>query len=257
MKKLVLISDIHGNLNALEAVLADISKENPEEIWCLGDIVGYGANPSECIRMTRSSCSKIIGGNHDLAAAEKISFSEFSYDAKIAGEWTIENITAGEKDFLGNLEPEEKTEFANLKNILLSHGSPTNPIWDYVFSKHEANRAFYAMEEKGVKICFIGHSHIPVVAAEKNKEVSFEVPADGSSYNLKGMLGGNLDGLILLNPGSVGQPRDYDWRASYAVINEDFKFEVKRVEYDVDAAAGAILEAGLPVFLARRLRLGS
>lgn len=252
MKKIGLISDVHGNLHALLAVLAYLEKEQVDEIWCLGDIVGYGAFPSECIEKVRENCSIILGGNHDLAVAGKISFREFSFDAAVAGEWTVKRLNDSEKEFLASLEPELLVKLDG-RSVLLTHGNPANPIWDYVFGRFDVQRAAYAMEEKGVKVNFLGHSHVPSIGYVRNSEVELEVCRPGETLTIFSQ---EYD-AVLFNPGSVGQPRDFDWRASGAVIDEDGLVKLFRVEYDVNAAAEAIIEADLPVFLAQRLKSGS
>lgn len=246
MKKIGIISDIHGNLHSFESVISALGKEGVDEVWCLGDIVGYGAFPRECIELAKETCSIILGGNHDLAVASKISLSEFNYEAREAVEWTVEQLEESEIKFLGELEPIKKISVLNF-TVLLSHGSPVNPVWEYVFTGADAARAFYAMEAEGVSICFLGHSHVQMVAAERNGEVAIERPEKFSIEKNK---------MVILNPGSVGQPRDYDPRAAYIVLHNDYQIEFRRVEYDVDAAAKAIVEAGLPPFLAARLKTG-
>lgn len=252
MKKIGIISDVHGNLHALLAVLARLKEEDVDEVWCLGDIVGYGAYPSECIEKVQESCAVILGGNHDLAVAGKISFAEFSYDAAVAGEWTARELADSDRAFLAQLEPEQRVEINGFE-ILLTHGNPANPIWDYVFGRFDVQRAAYAMIEKGASINFSGHSHVPSFGFVRGEEVELEVCQAGEAYEV---FSSGYD-VVVFNPGSVGQPRDFDWRASCAVIEGDGAARVFRVEYDVNAAAEAIIEAGLPVFLARRLKSGS
>jgi predicted phosphodiesterase len=246
MKKIGIISDIHGNLHALEKVLSELNRSSVDEIWCLGDIIGYGAFPSECIEIIKENCSIILGGNHDLAAAGNVVLSDFNYEARVAVEWTVEQLSADELSFLGSLSPVKKIEFEK-RSLLLSHGSPVDPVWEYVFSASDVVRALYAMEERCSDICFLGHSHIQFAAYEVGGEVFMERPEKFNAFKFI---------PAVINPGSVGQPRDYDPRAGYLILSDDGEIEFGKVEYDIDAASAAILDAGLPAFLAARLRVG-
>lgn len=246
MKKIGVITDIHSNLHALEKVLSELSLISVDEIWCLGDIVGYGAFPSECIKLIKENCSIILGGNHDLAVAGKVSLNDFNYEAKVAIEWTIERLNDDELDFLASLNPTKKIDFKGFR-ILLSHGSPVNPIWEYVFTLSDVARVFYSMEESNIDICFLGHSHIQFVSYEAKKEIFMEKLEKFNVFNFT---------PVAINPGSVGQPRDYDPRASFLIFSENGEVEFKKVEYNIEAACGAIIDAGLPAFLAARLRIG-
>jgi predicted phosphodiesterase len=248
--KVAVISDIHGNLHALEAVFADISRYTVDEIWCLGDIVGYGAFPSECVELVRERCSVVLSGNHDLAACKRILIDEFNFEARQAIEWTAERLTHEETSYLKELEPLREVTIGGL-SLVLAHGSPLEPIWEYVLSPFELERVFYFLEEKGLKLCLLGHSHVQFFST------SLVVPPEllRSDKELRFDRGE----LVIINPGSVGQPRDYDPRAAYCLVEIEsgrISLQLKRVEYDVEAAATSIIEAGLPVFLAARLRIG-
>lgn len=248
--KIAVVSDIHGNLHALEAVMADISQYQVDEIWCLGDIVGYGAFPSECIEVVKENCSIVLAGNHDLAACGKVSLDEFNLEAREAVEWTQERLSKEEIKFLQMLEPAQKIEAEGIKAVL-THGSPLNPVWEYVLSSYDVERVFYYLEENGLQLCFLGHSHIQFFSS------SLMLPPE--LLRSEDRLDFERNELAVINPGSVGQPRDYDPRAAFCLI--EFKggktsIQFRRVEYDVEAASGAIVDAGLPVFLAARLRSG-
>jgi len=248
--KIAIVSDIHGNLHALEAVMADISHYQVDEIWCLGDIVGYGAFPSECIGLVKEKCSIVLAGNHDLAACGRIPLEEFNLEAREAVEWTAGRLSEKEVEFLQTLEPSQEIMVDGVK-IALAHGSPFEPIWEYVLGSFDIERVFYYLEEKGMQLCFLGHSHVQFFSS------SLMLHPELLRSEEKVVFGKNE--LAVINPGSVGQPRDYDPRSAFCLVEiEDGKtaLQLKRVEYDIEAAAGAIVEAGLPVFLAARLRSG-
>ncbi len=255
-KRIGIISDIHGNLEAFEKVIYELEKLSCDEIWCLGDLVGYGASPNECVSLARDTCSVILAGNHDLGVAGKLDFSEFSYDARVAGEWTMSVLMPENLEFLKTLEPiREMMLRPQAAKLLLVHGSPVGPEWEYIFSDYDAMKAIYALEEAGINLCFFGHTHIASKCRASGEKILFEgwLPEDkiSLSVDFKGE-----DEFLLLNPGSVGQPRDFDWRASFALIDENLEAHEYRVEYDVDTAAQKIIDEKLPIFLARRLRSG-
>lgn len=254
-KKVGIISDIHGNFEAFTKVIYKLEKLSPDEIWCLGDIVGYGASPNDCISLARETCDVILAGNHDLGVVGKLDFSEFSYDARIAGEWTVNVLTHENLEFLRGLEPVKELHLDGVGRLLLVHGSPAGPEWEYIFNRFDAAKAIYALEEKGVNLCFFGHTHIAARCKAKGEELIYEGWLPEDKINLSS-LKESTEEFLLINPGSVGQPRDYDWRASFALIDENLEVSIYRVEYDVESAAEKIIEEGLPIFLARRLKLG-
>lgn len=250
MKKIAVISDIHGNLHALEAVLRDIELKKPDEIWCLGDIVGYGAFPSECLELVKSHCSVILAGNHDLASCGALNLEDFNYEAREAIEWTAERLLPEEVEFLKRLSPMAEVEVDGSK-FILAHGSPLNPVWEYVLTPYELLKCFYFLEENSQNVCLIGHSHIQFYADYAENPPQIKKPDEKIDIG--------PDQKYVLNPGSVGQPRDYDSRAAYLLISfesENVYASFYRVEYDIEAAAMAIIEEGLPIFLAQRLRAG-
>lgn len=255
-KRIGIISDVHGNIEAFEKVIYELEKLSCDEIWCLGDLVGYGASPNECVSLAKDTCTLVLAGNHDLGVTGKLDFSEFSYDARIAGEWTINILTPENLEFLKTLKPMKEVSINDLVNkLLLTHGSPAEPIWEYIFSNYDAMKAVYALEEAGVNLCFFGHTHIAAKCRAAGDELTLEGWLPGDKINLSSM-GMRKDEFLLLNPGSVGQPRDYDRRASFALIDENLEVSIYRVEYDVETAQEKIIEEGLPIFLARRLSLG-
>ena len=238
---IAVISDIHGNLEALEAVLEDVSQESVDQIICLGDVVGYGANPNECLERVRTEAVATILGNHDLAACDLGQAENFNEVARSAIEWTAKALTAENRKVLA-ANPYEFVE----GDVRYVHASPDDPpAWHYILTEQEAWNAFEACEEP---ICFVGHSHVPlrVFLRGGRLEVVEEDVVDVQ-----------LDDRALINVGSVGQPRDGDWRASYNLFDPvTRRIVARRVEYDIDEASRKIREAGLPEILATRLTVG-
>lgn len=242
--RVALISDIHSNLPALETVLAAIEAAGIEERWCLGDIVGYGADPDECTRLVSQSCSLSLVGNHDLAAIEALDIATFSQGAAMAAEWTRTNASEETMDFLRSLEPLDTSR----DDIALYHASPRDPIWEYVLSVEQAAEC---MSGQAARISFIGHSHVALYfRQEESGEPEGAQVEGGTTLDI-------TSGRWLINPGSVGQPRDGDPRAAWLELDTDtWSAKFHRLEYDIDRAAHAIVEAGLPGHLAERLYSG-
>jgi predicted phosphodiesterase len=242
------ISDVHSNLPALQTVLESIEAVGPEEIWCLGDVVGYGAQPDECTALVRERCAVSLNGNHDLAVTGAIEAATFSETARAAVDWTRANASQETLDFLTGLAPEGARE-----GFGLFHASPRDPIWEYVLSIDQAEAGLDAQSER---VCLIGHSHVSLFFSRPPSPTgrrSFATGAqtgDGDVLDL-------AEGEWLLNPGSVGQPRDGDPRAAWLEIDTDeWTAHYHRVPYDSVAAGASILEAGLPAALAERLQVG-
>jgi diadenosine tetraphosphatase ApaH/serine/threonine PP2A family protein phosphatase len=239
--KIAVLSDIHGNLEALEAVLADVECERPARVLCLGDFVGYGASPNECIERVRPRIEAAVVGNHDCAAIGRLRLTYFNADAAEAARWTDVRLTPENRDYLLGL-PFEIRE----PGVRYVHASPAEPEgWHYVLSPHDAA---YEMEHFGEDLCLIGHSHY--AGAFERGEGSVRYTRDPELRIVAGS-------RYLVNVGSVGQPRDGDPRAAYVVFDaaEGWLRHV-RVEYDIAAAGRRIVEAGLPRFLADRLQWG-
>ncbi|MBI4495881.1 MAG: metallophosphoesterase family protein [Deltaproteobacteria bacterium] len=241
--KWAILSDVHGNLEALQAVLADVRREKAERLAFLGDVVGYGADPRECLRLLGELTDWMVAGNHDYGAVGRTDLSFFNAMARAAIEWTREQLTEEER-FLLRQTPLLKRAGA----LTFVHASPRNPeAWNYIFSLEEAEEAFRALE---TEVAFIGHSHLPIiwtwgkdgmVTAAAEKEIVLQ---EGRKY--------------ILNVGSVGQPRDRHPESAYGIYDEDSKrYILRRIPYDVAAAQKKILQAGLPPYLARRLSLGT
>lgn len=249
MTSVLLLSDIHGNLPALDAVLADANQRGScSEVWVMGDSVGYGAQPNEVIvRLRTLPNPTIVKGNHEAAATGEISIANFNSAAGAAADWTARNLDPAIKQFL--LELPLVTE---RHGITICHGTPRNPIWEYMLTSRIGELNLDHFETLG---CVHGHTHIPsVFGRDASGTWRAKQATDGDEVVLA-----NLRWFV--NPGSVGQPRDGDPRAAYAVLNledqqEAVHFEFRRVEYDVSLAQDLILDAGLPPSLAFRLSEG-
>jgi predicted phosphodiesterase len=237
------ISDIHGNRHAFEAVLEDIASLQAGEIWCLGDLVGYGADPDACVELAREHASVCLAGNHDMAVTGEIPLDEFSRGAGLAAQWTQEVMSKDNMSFLRALQP-----LADTTPVGLFHASPRDPVWEYVLS---ALLAELCLDAQSQRVCLIGHSHVALAFVRRDGQLATGEPQRG---------GVELDvsrGEWLLNPGSVGQPRDGDPRAAWLALDLDaWSASFRRTEYDVAGAAAAIRAAHLPDSLAERLHYG-
>ncbi|MFN8161060.1 MAG: metallophosphoesterase family protein [Solirubrobacterales bacterium] len=240
------ISDIHANLPALEAVLASIEESGTEETWCLGDVVGYGADPDACARLVEESCQVKLVGNHDLAVLGELDISSFSAAAAEAVRWTQEVAAPETLEMLRAGRPAGERE-----GMGLFHASPRDPVWEYVLSIEQAEDCMEAAERP---VNLIGHSHVALYFEAPPGESGGEARGSPAPEGSRLRLG---EGRWLLNPGSVGQPRDGDPRAAWLELDTEAASALfHRVPYDVGKAAGSILDAGLPRHLADRLHLG-
>jgi diadenosine tetraphosphatase ApaH/serine/threonine PP2A family protein phosphatase len=240
------LSDVHSNQPALEAVLTAVEEAGVDELWCLGDVVGYGAQPDACAELIRERCEVCLVGNHDLAVLGGLDISSFSETAAAAVEWTRENASAATLEFLRELAPA-----GSRAGIDLFHASPRDPVWEYVLSFDQAEEGLDALKQR---IGLIGHSHISLFFSRSDGARSSDVQGaqagDGAVLGLE-------SGVWLLNPGSVGQPRDGDPRAAWLELDtEAWTAHFHRVPYDVATAAETILAAGLPSQLGERLEVG-
>ena len=232
-----IISDIHGNLEALNRVLEYMKENDITDIYCLGDVVGYGPNPNECIELVKENCKTVLMGNHDYAAIGLANIEYFNEYAKISTYWT-QDILYDE-----NLEYLKSLPFTFTKEKFhLVHASPKNPSnWDYVLSVNDAKQQIKEFESN---VCFIGHSHVPVIFS------------DSDYYRKKNFLFAE-DQKYLVNVGSTGQPRDGDPRTCFVIYDdEQNSIEYVRLDYDIQKSYNKIINAGLPVFLAERLLKG-
>ncbi len=239
------ISDIHANRHALDAVLRDIDQAGVDEIWCLGDAVGYGVYPTECVMTLKERCSVMLLGNHDLAALREIDIGTFSPSAAASARWTRENMADEAFEILRGLEGTS----ARREGIGLFHASPRDPIWEYVVDSDLAEDNLDFQEER---VALIGHSHIALyfTRVDEMSRVASVLAPESTDLTL-------TNGKWLLNPGSVGQPRDGDPRAAWAKLDTtNLTIRFHRVEYPVEEASEAIREAGLPAHLGDRLFKG-
>jgi predicted phosphodiesterase len=240
--KILVMSDIHGNFNALNAVLHDAGKV--ERVWCLGDLVGYGPDPNECIKKIRSLKNCIcLMGNHDSAVLGNMDMEAFNRDARLSVEWNQRIIKPENMNFLKHL-PEKHVE----DRVTLVHGSPRNPVWEYILDWQVAMNNFDYFE---TDLCFVGHTHIPVIFQMIEEEL-------GSQLQILSPVGPvELIGKAIVNPGSVGQPRDRDPRAAYALFDTESKiWEPRRIAYNVVEVQERITKNGLPERNAVRLSDG-
>jgi len=239
--RLAILSDIHGNLEALEAVLEDVVRRRPDAIACLGDFVGYGAAPNECIARVRPLIEVAVAGNHDLAACGRIRLGYFNPDASKAAIWTTEALTPEHAEYLRGLP------FSVVwHGLRLVHSSPAEPEeWHYVLSPADAALEMEAVAEP---LCLIGHSHYPG---------TFDIDGPRVGYTRDPVVALSAGRRYLVNVASVGQPRDGDPRAGYLFYDDEQRMlEHVRLRYDVAAAMQRIRDAGLPAFLADRLQWG-
>jgi diadenosine tetraphosphatase ApaH/serine/threonine PP2A family protein phosphatase len=241
--RIAILSDVHGNLPAFEAVLGDVEEQSVEEVWCLGDLVGYGAQPDDCVQLARDRCDMSLAGNHDLVVTGEIPIEDFSASAAAAARWTQENIRDETLDYLKRLEPADPG-----REPALYHASPRDPVWEYVLSTWQADENFDVME---ARVAAVGHSHVALwFSRDDEGNVSGATAEAGEEKDLAG-------GRWLVNPGGVGQPRDGDPRAAWLLLDTStWTAEWRRVEYPIEEAARAIEEAGLPRMLAERLFSG-
>jgi len=241
--RVAIVSDVHGNRHAFEAVLDAVEEAGAEELWCLGDLVGYGAEPDACVELARRHAAVCLAGNHDLAVRGELPLEQFTRGAELAVRWTLEVIEPASLAYLAPLQPQRLDEAVGLY-----HASPRDPIWEYVLSPLQAELCLDALRHR---VACIGHSHVALAYSRRDG-----VPASGDTCPA----GTELDvgeGEWLLNPGSVGQPRDGDPRAAWLLLDTAaWTATFHRTDYDVAGAAGAIRAARLPGSLAERLQHG-
>jgi len=227
--RVAFISDVHSNLEALEAVLDEVGKLN---VYCAGDLVGYGASPNEVVRVLRDIGATCVLGNHDQASLDG-DVGEFNPRAAVAAIWTSRHLSEESKTFLGSLPREVSTEIGG-KRLYMAHGSPVDTMWEYVLPSTHSDLFDYYLQKVHADVIALGHTHL-----------AFQWRSDS--------------GGLVFNPGSVGQPRGGDVRASFAILSVEadaVQVEARQVEYDVERAAKKILESGLPPSLATQLLSG-
>ncbi len=241
--RVAVISDIHGNLHALESVLSALEPDSPDAIWCLGDLVGYGPRPNECVVLAAETTSICLVGNHDLGVLGRIDLAEFSPDAGAAARWTRSVLTPENRLVLESLPSSAE---APGDAAQLFHASPRDPVWEYVLSAQAAREA---LEATNSPLVLVGHSHVPLALRPEAQGVAGGIAPGGFEVE--------LDGRWLLNPGSVGQPRDGDPRAAVLVLDLERRFaKFRRVAYPIERTQRELREQGLSESLALRLEHG-
>lgn len=242
--KIAIISDVHSNLEALESVLKDIRKKRIERILFLGDAVGYGPNPNNCIDVLKKECEILLAGNHDRAAVGMTDIEYFNEFARAAIIWTAETLTEEHKELLSRL-PVSKRFYSGVEDLFLVHSTPKEPeSWRYLLTLWDAEVNFNYFAER---ICLLGHSHVPFII-ERNLSGEMMVYRDNASLK---------SGLrYIVNAGSVGQPRDGDPRACYAIMDGD-SIRFVRIDYNIKKTQKKMVEAGLPKPLIDRLEYGT
>lgn len=248
--KILVISDIHANLTALEAVLSNVGEI--DAVWCLGDLVGYGPDPNDCIERVREfpnlACTI---GNHDAACLNRIDPDTFNPEARLAIHWTQNELTESNTAFLNDLPEIIQQPTINATtdpHVTLVHGSPRQPVWEYLLDTYNATRSFNFFK---TEYCFVGHTHLPVLFQLSDGHQSAQLVTPNSNRIVE------LSPRGILNPGSVGQPRDRDPRAAYALYDPDqLTWEFRRVEYDIKVVQQRMQRAGLPERHIRRLEAG-
>lgn len=235
--------DIHGNLEALEAVLADAEKQGAERYLCVGDVVGYGADPGPCLERVRALTTQIVAGNHDCAVVGRTDVEYFNHFAKAAILWTQQNLSPGQQAFITGLPL-----CLQLNGLTVVHATVHDPHeFGYIESAVVARKSFEALE---TRVGFVGHSHVPVT-------FFYEENGDEIWYTQDPEIPLGEFAKAIVNIGSVGQPRDDNPQAAYALYDSDRNFaSIRRVSYDVETAKQKILDAGLPEVLAARLSMG-
>ena len=240
--RVAVISDIHANRHALDAVLAAVDTAAVDELWCLGDLVGYGPQPTECVRAVAAHSDVCLCGNHDLGVIGTIDLDEFSGDAARGVVETRPLLDADSRAYLASLEPCGERADAGL-----FHGSPLDPVWEYVLT---GDAALAALQATQTNLVLVGHTHVALAISLADDVLSGGTAPDGKRVDLAGK-------RWLLNPGSVGQPRDGDPRAAFLILDLGTMLaEFRRVEYAVERTQAEIRELGLPEALAARLAFG-
>jgi diadenosine tetraphosphatase ApaH/serine/threonine PP2A family protein phosphatase len=240
--RVAVVSDIHSNLHALEAVLEAIDVDAPDELWCLGDVVGYGPRPNECCDVVAARATVSLCGNHDLAVLGALDVDEFTGDAAAAARWTAGILGAEQRAWLASLAP-----LGRRANAELFHASPRDPVWEYVLSE---SAALASLLETEAPIVLVGHSHVALALSWDGHEMDGGLVPGGMTRELAGT-------RWLVNPGSVGQPRDGDARAAWLLLDTDaLRASFRRVPYDIARTQEEIRDRRLPETLASRLAHG-
>lgn len=260
LMRIVILSDVHANLAALDAVLQHAAESGPiDGIWCMGDTVGYGPQPGECIARLRDAGATIVAGNHDRAATGMMGVEEFNPDAAAAALWTRDRLAHEDAAYLNALpevtgatgEPETSQTATRRGEFTLVHGTLRRPVWEYLYT-HDAARAH--LQRQRTAFGLVGHTHVPMLVVEGD-----QYPEGCELFRLRDGDRIELDPVVklVINPGGVGQPRDGDPRAAYALYeSESAVVAIHRVEYDIQATQRLMTEEGLPRWLVERLAIG-
>ena len=239
--RVAVISDVHANFHALDAALRAIDGEDVDVVWCLGDVVGYGPRPNECCETVQARADLCLVGNHDLVVLGELTASDFNDEAAAAALWTNDVLTRPSEAFLRSLKPQAEVDGAQL-----FHASARDPVWEYILTEEAARATF---DLTSAPLVLVGHSHVALALAREGEEVLGGLAPAGAEVE--------LGGRWLLNPGSVGQPRDGDPRAAWLLLDFDRKLAAfRRVPYPVQETQAEMREAGLPSLLAERLARG-
>jgi diadenosine tetraphosphatase ApaH/serine/threonine PP2A family protein phosphatase len=238
--RVAVVSDIHGNLHALEAVLESLAGDAPDEIWCLGDLVGYGPRPNRCCALVAERADVCLIGNHDLAVLGRLDLADFAPEAAASARWTADVLEPDARAYLESLAPAGTRE-----GVGLFHASPRDPVWEYVLAPGTALASLAAVKED---IVLVGHSHVALRFGSEERFLA--LAPDGTEIDL-------TSERWLLNPGSVGQPRDGDPRAAWLLLDlAARRASFRRVDYPVERTQAEIRDRGLPEQLAARLAHG-
>jgi predicted phosphodiesterase len=244
--RVLVVSDIHANLAALEAVIVDATRYGYDTVWCLGDIVGYGPKPDESVELVRRLNPIGVVGNHDWAVLGRMEVKDFNPEASRAVLWTREHLSSANMAWLGELPSRPLVQ----GDFTLTHGSPRDPVWEYIHAPSVAQGNF---EHFDTRFCLVGHTHVPVMYTQRNDGDRAHVltPAPGTPIRL------HEAPRAILNPGSVGQPRDNDPRAAYAILDTDaLTWSARRVIYPIEVTQAHMRAASLPERLINRLSFG-
>jgi diadenosine tetraphosphatase ApaH/serine/threonine PP2A family protein phosphatase len=240
--RVAVISDVHANDDALDAVLEEIDSWAPEALWCLGDVVGYGPAPNRCCELVSQRADICLIGNHDLVALGRLDVEDFNEEAAAAALWTRGELDPSSTSFLSGLEPSAVAD-----GVELFHASPRDPVWEYVLS---AETAYLSLLTTSAPLVLVGHSHVALGIGLDDGELHGGLAPAGTELE--------LDGRWLLNPGSTGQPRDGDPRAAWLELDTDEGLaRFHRVEYPIERTQARMRERGLPETLAVRLEHGT
>lgn len=240
--RVAVISDIHANLHAFEAVLAEIDREEPDAVWCLGDLVGYGPRPNPCCALARERTEVCLVGNHDLTVLGRLDLEEFTGDAAAAARWTRTVLEPEARELLESLRPS-----AGRPGAELFHASARDPVWEYVLTEEAAIASFHLTT---APLVLVGHSHVALALTLEQDDLAGGLAPADTEIDLS-------TGRWLLNPGSVGQPRDGDPRAAWLLVDFERRFaQFRRVAYPIERTQAEIRDRGLPEPLAARLAHG-